>query len=115
MVRRLSLPYPSLEIIPTPAIVEWEWLSKQIGSRLASGISVCLVAEHGHDLRGGYFFHIRRVENGFEFLDFDGRLSLSLSTSAECVAFINHATGRAFDDDMWARCRLLNLRVDDVS
>ena len=81
--------------------------------RFREGVSVCLVSQMGHDLRGGYFFHIRRLGDGFEFLDFEGRRYVLFPDALECMTFINHVTGRVYDDEVWVRCRQLNLRLDD--
>ena len=113
MVKTLKLPFCPLVIIPTPDVVTWEWFVEQVGSRFRDGVSVCLVSQLGHDLRGGYFFHIRRLEDGFEFFDFDGRGFVRFPDGLECVTFINHVTGRVYDDEMWARCREWNLRLDE--
>ena len=113
VVKTLVLPFPPLEIVPTPPVVTWEWFSERLGSRFCEGVSVCLLSQLGHDLRGGYFFHIRRMADGFEFLDFEGRRFVLFPDGLESVIFINHVTGRVYNDAMWVRCRELNLRLDD--
>ena len=113
MVKNLKLPFPPLVVVPAPGVVTWEWFEEQVGARLQDGVSVCLVSKLGDDLRGGYFFHVRLLEDGFEFLDFEGRRYVLFPDAWECTTFINHVTGRVYDEEMWVRCRQLNLRLDD--
>ena len=112
MTRMLKLPFCPLMVIQAPDVVTWDWFMEQVCSRLRDGVSVCLVSQIGHDLRGGYFFHIRQFADRFEFFDFDANSFVSFPDGLECATFINHVTGRVYDDEMWDRCRLWNLRVD---
>lgn len=112
MTTPVQLPYPPLVFIQSNSPLSWEMLKKRVRRRLSRGVSVCLQTKEGHDERGGYFFHFRRTPAGFVFSTFDRQDVLTLATEEECVAFINHVSGRQYSEDMWERSQDVNLRTD---
>ncbi len=91
----------------------WAWLEPQIRNRLGVGVSLCIIRSEGATNRGGYFFHLREVADGFSFSTFDRQNVLTLATGEDCVDFINHVSGRRYKEDMWAKSQSVNLRSDE--
>ena len=112
MPRSLLLPFPPLRILAQEGLITWAWLKPVIRGRLDEGISLCVTADAGDTNRGGYFFHLRKTAAGFEFAAFDRPGVLILGTGEECAAFMNHVSGRRYDEDMWRLCQSVNLRRD---
>lgn len=108
----LTLPYPPLVLIQSDEPLTWDELLPRIGQHLDAGVSICLQAETGHDNRGGYFFHVKRTTQGYMFRTFDRQKVLALRKEEEVVAFINHVSGRKYDQQMWMQSQLVNLRTD---
>ena len=114
----IELPFPPLCVLKLDGLVTWDWLKGELGDRLEDGVSVCLVAKKGHETQGGYFFHIQRSQEGFDFFTFEKKNAstksvLTLDTGDECAALMNHVSGRQYDEDMWSRCQEANLKTDD--
>jgi len=109
----LSLPFPPLVLVQSDSALTWAELLPKIDGRLKEGVSICIQSESGHANRGGYFFHITQTSNGFVFRTFDRQSVLALQTEAEVVAFINHCSGRRYDQTMWEHAQLVNLRSDE--
>jgi hypothetical protein len=86
-------------------------IKKALGTK--RGVSLCVRAAKGPHKRGGYFFHIRRsTNNSVTILDFENRDVVEL-TFEELARFVNHASGREFDDDMFQLCQsVINYRQD---
>jgi len=108
----LTLPYPPLVIIQSSSPITWPALHKVIEHRLANGVSICLVQDRGHEYRGGYFFHLRRTDRGLLLSTFDRPEVLEIATGEECASFINHVSGRKYDEKMWRLSQQVNLRTD---
>lgn len=110
----IELRFPPLEILEAPEIVSWDWLNEKIGRRLnqGPGVSICIVSERGAPNRGGYFFHLARVSGCISFSTFDRENVISFTDTGKCAAFINHVTGRKYDEEMWKECQRLNLKAD---
>ena len=76
---------------------------------------MCLVDSDGVANRGGYFFHLREEDEEIRFSTFNRKNILSFSTTEDCEAFINHVSGRKYDEYMWIKCQKANLKTDEVS
>ncbi|GIW90591.1 MAG: hypothetical protein KatS3mg109_1023 [Pirellulaceae bacterium] len=111
----LTLPYPPLILIQSDKPLTWHDLLPRICCRLGNGVSICLQTNAGHDNRGGYFFHFKKTSDGFVFRTFDRPNVLTLSSEQEVVAFINHCSGRRYDQQMWEQAQLVNFRTDEDS
>jgi hypothetical protein len=112
MTTPLTLPYPPLVLIQSDKPLTWDDLLRHIGQRLDGGVSFCLQAEEGDNNRGGYFFHVKRTAQGYMFRTFDRQEVLTLREKDEVVAFINHVSGRKYDEQMWMQTQLVNFRTD---
>ncbi len=108
----LNLPYPPLKVIAVDGALTWTVLEAAVGRRLRRGVSICLQAADGHQDRGGYFFHVKATAKGFVFRTFDRESVLTVAGPEECLALINHASGRAYSEKMWELSQLINLRSD---
>jgi hypothetical protein len=80
------------------------------------GVSICVRYASGHEKRGGYFFHIQPLANGqelYSLFDFEKRHLVDLEFDA-LLRFINHLTGRVFDQATFDLCATeLNFLTDD--
>ena len=102
-------PFP-LHVLDTDEPVSLESLIREMGKR--NRMTLCIRSARGHERRGGFFFHLRRDANGFDFLDFQGAPILSLPGEL-AVKLVNHVTGLTFDQDCLLLCqRVINLRHD---
>lgn len=108
----LAVPFPPLLVLPRQGLVSWVWLEPLIRNRIGEGVSLCITSGSGDPNRGGYFFHLRQTTVGFEFATFDRMGVLTLGSGEECAGFINHVSGRVYQEDMWLRCQMVNLRPD---
>lgn len=109
----IFLPFPPLLILESDGLLTWGWLEAQIRCRIGAGVSLCIISSEGEANRGGYFFHLRQESEGFAFSTFDRKNVLTFRTGEECVAFMNHVSGRKYDENMWNKCQLANLRSDE--
>lgn len=109
----ISLPFPPLVVLELDGLVTWDWLEPLVRDRLDAGVSLCIVGGQGATNRGGYFFHLREDVEGFAFSTFDRQSVLTFGTGEECAAFMNHVSGRLYDENMWARCQEANLKTDE--
>jgi len=112
MPTALRLPYPPLVLVESDSPVEWEFLKNQIGNRLSSGVSICLLATSGDPNRGGYFFHFKKVKEMIVLSTFDKHEALSFNNTNDFTEFVNHASGRKYSSKMWKLSQFVNLRTD---
>ena len=79
------------------------------------GVSICIRYPDGPEKRGGYFFHFSPCQGRageFNIYDFEKRLVKVFATDS-LVAFINHCTGRKFDEASFILCQMeLNFLQD---
>ncbi len=105
------VPYPPLSVVDRDEPVDEAWLAEQLVAA-QGGVSLLLRSDDGANQRGGFFFHISLSENSVSFHDFSGLQLVSLPL-AEAAKLINHASGRAYNEDMLTLCqRTINLRQD---
>ena len=109
--KRLALPYPPLVIVACNGPLSDRRLGVLVADR-PKGLSICLQTEDGHPQRGGFFFHIAKSTNGFVFRTFDREDVARFDSLAHCVRFINHVSGREYDEAMWRLSQKVNLRTD---
>ena len=112
MPTEITLPFIHLTVLSCDSLITWAWLESEIGYQLASGVSICITRTKGAEKQGGYFFHFRKTDKGFVFSTFDRDAVLTLSTGEQCAAFMNHVSGRQYDEKMWKKCQEVNLRSD---
>lgn len=108
-------PFP-LRIIDTDRPVALGDLSKLVQS-LKGAVTLCIRSEKGHAERGGYFFHIQSVpgQANFEIVDF-GKTAICQLDGGQLVRFVNHVSGRQFDEEMLTFCQqTVNLRKDQIA
>lgn len=111
----LDLPYPPLICIQSDEPVTWERLFELVGERLREGVSICIQSERGVEKRGGFFFHVKHTDEGYSFCTFDRTEVVLLSNETECMTFINHVSGRMYDEEMWRLCNSqVNFRSDNT-
>jgi hypothetical protein len=113
MAKVYDLPYGPAVLLDVAGELSWADIERVAGDRLADGVTVCVRPPGPNTRRGGHFFHIRRTADGFVFRTFDRVDVLTLRTSDECAAFLNHVTGRRYSPEMWAVAQAANLRADD--
>ena len=109
----ITLPFAPLMILDFDALVTWGGLEPWIRDRLEAGVSLCITLSGGEPNQGGYFFHFRKTVEGFEFSTFDRQGVLTFGTDLDCVALMNHVSGRQYNEDMWRQCQFVNLRTDE--
>lgn len=78
-------------------------------------VTLCLRSAAGHGRRGGYFFHLKRTANPEEIELYDfGRTLIGAYDLDTMVSFVNHASGRRFDEKMLAKCLTeINFRSEE--
>ena len=108
----LTLPFPPLVCIDRNSALDSAGLLAKASRRLKSGISICIRSAAGHPKRGGYFFHVRQEGNAFAVHDFLSVQVAIFNDINELLRFINHASGRQYDEDMWEQSQKMNLRSD---
>ena len=115
MPRNLDgLPFPPLRLFNENRDFTIEDLV-EIANPRPEGASICIRYSDGPADRGGYFFHFAPVTaeaNEFQLYDFEKRPLKKLSPQS-IVAFINHCTGRRFDEPSFILCQTeLNFLKD---
>lgn len=79
---------------------------------VASGVSICIRSVNGHPRRGGYFFHIKKADDNYCVFDFQKKKICVLNLD-HLIRFINHVSGRKFDDEMLNFCQsFINFKQD---
>ena len=62
--------------------------------------------------RGGYLFSIRLTETGaVQLLTYTRKEAYTFAGLDGFVRFVNHASGRKYDPEMWAISQEINLRI----
>ena len=109
-----GLPFPPLRKIDTDEPITEERLVALLDATPA-GVSVCVRSARGHEDRGGYFFHFRRVPSSteaVEVLNFESLTALKFDQSS-LTRFVNHGSGLRFDQEMFNLCQsVVNFRLD---
>jgi hypothetical protein len=88
----------------------------RIARRRPTGVTICVRYPDGPPNRGGYFFHFVATSQEltkFNIFNFENRFVKELSAQ-ELVCFINHCTGRQFDENAFILCQTeLNFLKDE--
>ena len=106
-----TTPFP-LRLIDKDGLVADLEITGAVGN--GSSATICLRAAAGPPKRGGYFFHVRRNANddSFQLYDFEQNIVAVVSLPELCN-FINHCSGRLFDQESFHLCQsVVNLRQD---
>lgn len=109
-----ALPFPPLVLFDEGRPFALNDLHGIITER-TGGVSICIRYPEGPAKRGGYFFHFEPSESAGAFVlyDFEKRRVAKL-TAESFVKFINHCTGRVFDEASFTLCQtVLNFLKDD--
>lgn len=79
-----------------------------------TGATLCVRSSQGHPKRGGYFFCISKNETKHMInLETIEGIFIDTFSISELIKFINHASGRVFDEGMLSYCQqTVNFRVD---
>lgn len=106
-------PFPPVVLYDMKDLFSLAELTKIAAAR-PKGVSICLRYPDGPKGRGGYFFHFMPAKDGkFAVYDFEKRHVATFS-AVELVAFINHCTGRKFDEASFNLCQTeLNFLKDE--
>jgi len=112
MTKPLTLPHPHFLLIPKDNPISWMDIESLLLNQIKDGVSICLLSESGHENRGGYFFHIKKINDHFIFSTFDRDNVLELQSGEEVAEFINHVSGRSYSERMWRESQYINLRPD---
>lgn len=108
-------PFPPLICFDEKRDFSLDDLQRISGQRMG-GVSLCIRYPEGAEKRGGYFFHFERHANeagAFVVYDFERRPVASFSAQS-LVRFINHCTGRRFDEPSFVLCQTeLNFLKDE--
>lgn len=112
----VEAPFPPVTTIDTDGLITATDAENLLSAR-PGGVSLCVRFADGPNNRGGYFFHFRpsdRTPGELLLCEMDGSYLVELALPA-LVAFINHCTGRQFDEESFDLCQLsLNFRTDDL-
>lgn len=95
-----TVPFPPIQLVDQDEPIRIDKLRRLLGSR-SKGISICVRYASGPKKRGGYFFHLccaKAPDGEWEIRDFTGRLVETVDIEFLC-RFINHCTGRQFDQE----------------
>jgi hypothetical protein len=107
-------PFPPVEVLDKDDLFTMTDLNSILSNR-PSGVTICLRYKSGPAARGGYFFHFAPSKNAGDFTlyDFEKRPVKDFSPEA-LVAFINHCSGRRFDEASFILCQTeLNFLKDE--
>lgn len=108
-------PFPPVVLINKSDLFTTGDLTKVLSQR-PDGVSLCLRYADGPPKRGGYFFHFKlsgQSTGDLSLYDFEKRHVVDLAPAA-LVAFINHCTGRQFDEASFILCQTqLNFLRDE--
>lgn len=76
--------------------------------------TICLRSATGPENRGGYFFNLSKHSGGYDILDFEGN-PVGVLTSEKIARFVNHVSGRLYDQEMFKYCQsVVNIRQDET-
>ena len=77
-------------------------------------VSLCVRSQSGHTDRGGYFFHfeINPDDNTVNLYDIT-RTKIDTLSLENAIRFLNHASGRKYDEEMLRYCQsYVNFKQD---
>ena len=79
-----------------------------------TGATLCVRSSQGHPKRGGYFFCISKGESEHLIkLETIEGVFIDTFSIPSLIKFINHASGRLFDEEMLSYCQqTVNFRAD---
>jgi hypothetical protein len=107
-------PFPPVKVLNKNDLFTRDDLDKILSER-PKGVTVCLRYENGPPTRGGYFFHFAPSKDAgrITIYDFEKRPVKDFSPET-LVAFINHCSGRRFDEPSFILCQTeLNFLKDE--
>ena len=112
--------YPSTEIVTvdTDSLVTLDDVLPIFKEK--SEVILCVRSGTGNEHRGGYFFNTTVSKNGACLIihDFEGKDLVNDEDKVtfsfdEFIRFVNHASGRKFDREMYELCKsFLNFKED---
>ena len=109
-----KLPFPPLVKVSASEPLTVHQVHKLLADH-PSGVSFCVRSGKGHRSRGGYFFHLKPIDEACsecEVYSFEKTLVAKLPLDMVTV-FVNHCSGLAFDDWAFGFCQsVVNLRLD---
>jgi hypothetical protein len=104
-----SSPFP-LETLELDRPITLEDIRNKLGKRM--GVSLCVRSLKGHENRGGYFFHIEKDKANYRILNFKKDV-IGILSPEQLVRFVNHVSGRQFDEEMLLYCQAeVNFKQD---
>ena len=110
-----AAPFPPVLLFDENRIFTLDDLHR-IARERPQGASICIRYPEGPEKRGGYFFHFApspRHTTHFDVYDFQKRI-VKTFPEGFLVAFINHCTGRKFDEPSFILCQTeLNFLKDE--
>lgn len=107
-------PFPPVVRVDTSEPLTIEQVSELLSERL-NGVTICVRSAEGHENRGGYFFHLKPIDETLdqcEIYNFE-KIPVSILTLDKITDFINHCVGLSFDE--WAyqfSHTTVNFRLD---
>ena len=110
-----ALPFPPLVVFDEDRPFAIDDLQRIMNDR-TDGVSICIRYPEGPAKRGGYFFHFKPTSDAMDhytMYDFEKRPVASFSPDS-LVKFIDHCTGRRFDQESFDLCQTeLNFLKDE--
>jgi hypothetical protein len=107
-------PFPPVILFNESRAFTTDDLLRIAGSR-PRGATICIRYPEGPEKRGGYFFHFapQGATGDFALYDFEKR-PVAVFPADALVAFINHCTGKVFDEASFILCQTeLNFLKDE--
>ena len=104
-------PHYPIKTIDTDEVIK----STQLTSLFANdeGITLCVRSEKGHENRGGYYFCILKQSEESYLLETIEGVEIDTFDLSTLVAFINHASGKKFNEELLDYCQnSINFRND---
>lgn len=117
MVKQIENPYEII-LIDSDSLITIEDVENTLANR--KSVTLCIRTKTGDPNRGGYFVSGIIDNKTFSLRNFDGKeltssseREIALLSFDELVRFINHVSGRQYDEEMYELCsNHLNFRSD---
>lgn len=109
-VKKYDLPFENYLSIEINDPISQELLISELEEIIDEGVSFIIRPEGATEFHGGYLFNVKRVDDSlFEIYAISKRKVTNIEGWANLVSFVNHTSGREYDDNMWNISQQMNF------
>lgn len=109
---KYALPFKNFFNIEEDGPITQERLIEEIEEKIDEGVSFVIKPEGVQDFHGGYLFNFKRIDDfTFEIYSISKRHVASIEGWDNLVSFVNHTTGRKYNEQTWNLSQGMNFKL----